>query len=194
MRCIIVGMILVLLSAAVFAATPTTAADPRVRIVTEWGDIEVEIFASAAPVTAANFLRYVDAHKYDHTTFFRTVTMANQPHDPIRIEVVQGGDVADGQSFPSIAHEPTSHTGLRHLDGTISMARGAPGTASASFFFCIGPQPELDCGGRRNPDRQGFAAFGRVVSGLDVLRRIHRAPATGQTLTPPVRILRVQRI
>ncbi|MCK7482451.1 MAG: peptidylprolyl isomerase [Candidatus Moduliflexus flocculans] len=153
----------------------------------------VEVDLVRAPVTAANFLRYVDAGLYDDSTFHRTVTRTNQPRDAVRIEVIQGGQIDEAKEFPPIVHETTLATGLRHFDGTISMARSKPGSATSSFF-CVGDQPELDFGGRRNPDGQGFAVFGRVVEGLDVVRTIHGLPAEGQQLMPAVRILSVRRL
>ncbi|MDW7761663.1 MAG: peptidylprolyl isomerase [Acidobacteriota bacterium] len=168
--------------------------NPRVLMHTEAGDIVIEIDAEAAPVTAANFLRYVDAGLYDGTVFHRTVTAANQPNDAVRIEVLQGGMVSRESSFPPIEHETTEQTGLRHCDGAVSMARLTPGTAASSFFICVGEQPELDFGGRRNGDGQGFAAFGRVIEGMEIVRTIHAAPADGQRLLPPVRILSIARI
>jgi len=176
------------------ALTAGAAQNPRVVIETEKGAIVVEVDLVRAPVTAANFLRYVDAGLYDGSTFHRTVTPANQPRDAVRIEVIQGGQLAEEREFPPIAHETTATTGLRHLDGVISMARDKPGTAASSFFFCINDQPELDFGGRRNPDGQGFAAFGRVVAGMDVVRAIQGLPAEGQQLKPPVRIISVRRL
>lgn len=181
-----------LLSLALFAAA--AAENPLVLIRTEKGDIAVEVDLARAPVTAANFLRYVDAGLYDDSSFHRTVTLANQPNDPVRIEVIQGGQLPEEKDFPPIAHETTAATGLRHVDGTISMARSQPGSASSSFFFCINDQPELDFGGRRNPDGQGFAAFGRVVKGMAVVRAIQALPAQGQQLAPPVKIISVRRI
>ena len=168
--------------------------NPRILMHTEAGDIVIEIYAEAAPVTAANFLRYVDTGLYDGTVFHRTVTAANQPNDAVRIEVLQGGMIARESCFLPIEHETTEQTGLRHCDGAVSMARLAPGTAASSFFICVGEQPELDFGGRRNGDGQGFAAFGRVIEGMEVVRTIHAAPAEGQRLLPPVRILSIARI
>jgi peptidyl-prolyl cis-trans isomerase A (cyclophilin A) len=158
------------------------------RIRTEVGEIHVRIYPDQAPVTAANFLRYVEAGLYNHTNFFRVLTPANQPDDPFRIEVIQGGAVDEKKCFPAITHETTKMTGLSHKDGTISMARAGPGTAACSFFICIGRQPELDYGGRRNPDGQGFAAFGRVVKGMDVVRRIQKMNQDRQFLKNPVAI------
>jgi peptidyl-prolyl cis-trans isomerase A (cyclophilin A) len=113
----------------------------------------------------------------------------------VKIEVIQGSvsPERDRDDFPPIAIERTDVTGLRHRDGTLSMARGGPNSATSSFFICIGDQPELDFGGKRNPDGQGFAAFGAVTGGMDVVRAIHASPANGQALTPPVRILNIAR-
>ncbi len=168
---------------------------PRVRVETSLGAIVIEVDTVRAPVTAANFLRYVDAGMYDGGRFHRTVTLANQPQSPVKIEVIQGGlDPARHRDFAPIPLERTDITGLRHRDGVVSMARGGPDTATSDFFICIGDQPALDFGGARNPDGQGFAAFGRVVSGMDVARRIQHAPADGQRLTPPVAIVSARRI
>ena len=168
--------------------------NPVVRIKTSLGDIRVEVFQQAAPVTAGNFLRYVDAGLYDGTTFFRTVTLENQPDDKVKIEVIQGGMVPEEKRFPPIEHETTEATGLRHLNGAVSMARFKPGSAASSFFICIGEQPELDYGGARNPDLQGFAAFGLVLDGMDVVERIQVQPHECQRLTPPIVIESVSRL
>jgi peptidyl-prolyl cis-trans isomerase A (cyclophilin A) len=167
-----------------------------VLIETERGDIQVEVFEEAAPMTAANFLRYVDEGRFAGAFFYRVVTMANQPDDSIKIEVIQGGlgFKENENRLAPIAHETTAVTGLLHTDGTISMARDAPGSASSEFFICVGDQPDLDFGGRRNPDGQGFAAFGRVVDGMDVVRAIQGQPADGQMLRDVVRIVNVQRL
>ena len=157
----------------------------------------MEVYLERAPITSENFLRYVDDGLYDGTAFFRTVTMENQPSSEVKIEVVQGGTVPRDRAYPStyppIEHETTEATGLSHVDGAVSMARMKPGTATSSFFICIGDQPELDYGGKRNPDLQGFAAFGYVTEGMDVVREIHRQPCEGQRLVPPVEITSVKR-
>lgn len=184
-----------MLLSVLLAMLASPAPPPRVVIDTDLGAIEVELAPAQAPSTAANFLRYVDARRYDDGRFHRTVTPANQPQNKVKIEVVQGGvaPAHEKEDFAPIALERTRDTGLRHQDGTLSMARDGPDTATSDFFICIGDRPELDFGGARNPDGQGFAAFGRVVSGMDVVRRIQAAPADGQTLTPPVRIRSVRR-
>jgi peptidyl-prolyl cis-trans isomerase A (cyclophilin A) len=167
----------------------------RVLIETEKGDIEVELDAAKAPATVANFLRYVDGKLYDGGRFHRTVTPDNQPDNKVKIEVIQAGINPDRakDEFAPIKLERTRDTKLAHKDGTISMARDGPDSATSDFFICIGDQPELDFGGKRNPDGQGFAAFGKVVKGMDVVKKIQAAKADGQTLTPPVKIVKVTR-
>jgi peptidyl-prolyl cis-trans isomerase A (cyclophilin A) len=161
---------------------------------TELGDIYASLDLKKAPVTSLNFLRYVDNRMFDSTRFYRIVSLDNQPNDSIKIEVVQGGRYEnEDKGFPPIAHETTKMTGIKHKDGTISMARDGPGTATSEFFICVGDQPELDFSGKRNPDRQGFAAFGKVIKGMDVVRKIHSITADGQYLQKPVLILEIAR-
>ncbi len=173
-----------------------TGSNPRIMIRTDVGDIKVEVFAAQAPITAANFLRYVDAGLFKGASFYRVVRPDNQPNNRVKIEVIQGGlGFSDEERpFPPIEHETTNKTGILHRDGTISMARDAPGSATSEFFICVGDQPELDFGGKRNPDGQGFAAFGRVVEGMDVVRKIQRQPDDGQMLKQQVKILAIERI
>ena len=144
-------------------------------------------------MTVANFLRYVDSGHYEGGTFFRTVTLQNQPQNDVKIEVVQAGPHPwkNYAPFEPIELERTGDTGIRHIDGAISMARAEPNSATNSFFICVGDQPELDFGGRRNPDGQGFAAFGRVIDGMDVVRAIHSSTAHGQALVPQIDIEKI---
>jgi peptidyl-prolyl cis-trans isomerase A (cyclophilin A) len=171
---------------------------PQIRMQTDLGVIEAVLYADQAPVTVANFLKYVQAGHYTGGQFHRTVRLNpdNQPGNAVKIEVIQGGvnPKFSEKDWPAIALERTRDTGLKHLDGTLSMARAGPDTATSDFFICVGDQPELDFGGKRNPDGQGFAAFGRVTRGLDIVRKIQTAPADGQKLTPPVRILKIERV
>jgi len=178
-----------LLAIGVYAQPPV-----KCLIRTSMGDITIELYPDRAPLTVANFLKYVDTHLYDGTHFFRTVRMDNQPDNAIKIEVIQGGDVPPGRELPAVIHESTMKTGILHRDGTVSMARKEIGTATCNFFICIHDQPQLDYGGRRNPDGQGFAAFGKVISGMETVRRIHQLPADGQILFQPVMIITVNRI
>jgi peptidyl-prolyl cis-trans isomerase A (cyclophilin A) len=167
---------------------------PRVIIETRLGNIEVEVDTIKAPITSANFLRYVDLGFYRFGRFHRTVRDDNQPNNKVKIAVIQAGlDSFRVKDFPPIALERTRVTGLSHKDGTISMARDGPDTATSEFFICLGDQKELDYGGKRNPDGQGFAAFGRVVLGMDVVAKIHRSSATSQRLMPPIAITNIVR-
>jgi peptidyl-prolyl cis-trans isomerase A (cyclophilin A) len=199
----------VLIAAVVASATPIlaqTEAKPPVRVLvqTELGDILLEIDVARAPGTSTNFLRYVDAGHYDGGTWHRTVKMDNQPQSDVKIEVIQAAvnPKYAKSGFEPIPLERTSSTGLRHVDGAISMARGAPDSATSGWFVCINDQPSLDFDGKRNPDGQGFAAFGRVVKGMDIVRKIQQAPsssdrssnAEAQRLTPPIQILKVARV
>lgn len=172
-----------------------TDSSTRVVIETEAGSIHVTLEDERAPGTVANFLHYVDAGLYDGGRFHRVVRMDNQPNDTIRIEVIQGGVNLERmtENGDPIPLERTSFTGLRHLDGTISMARFQPDSAVSDFFICIGDQPELDFGGMRNPDGQGFAAFGQVTGGMDVVRTIQSGVTDGQTLIFPARIIAIRR-
>ena len=170
--------------------------NPRVLMSTELGDITIEVYLDKAPITVANFLRYVDENRYQDACLYRVVRMDNQPNNDVKIEVIQGG-IGFGESYlrlPPIAHETTDKTGIRHRDGVISMARQEPGSADAEFFICIGDQPELDFGGKRNPDGQGFAAFGRIIKGMDVVRKIQQQPDAWQMLISSVKIVTVRRI
>ena len=172
-----------------------TQAPVRVVMQTDLGEIEIEVDSAHAPVTVTNFLKYVDAGLYDGGLFHRTVRPDNQREKPVKIAVIQGAANASRKSefLSPIALERTNKTGLAHKDGTISMARDGPDSATSDFFICIGDQPDLDFGGKRNADGQGFAAFGRVVKGMEIVRKIQAAPADSQTLMPPIKILKIVR-
>jgi peptidyl-prolyl cis-trans isomerase A (cyclophilin A) len=192
---LVVALVVILaLPVAARAQAPVT-----VVIETSAGGIEVALEPACAPGTVANFLRYVDAGLYDGGRFHRAVRMDNQVRQDAKIEGIQGGRDPErakaGPGFGAIPLERTSVTGLRHVDGAISMARGsAADSASSDFFICIGDQPSLDFGGARAADGQGFAAFGRVVSGMDVVRAIQRgATNEREQLLVPVTIVRVAR-
>lgn len=167
---------------------------PKVTIQTGLGQIVVEVDTAKAPVTAGNFLNLAEGHVFDGASFYRVARPDNQPLNQVKIEVIQGGLFEDSLvlKYPAIIHETTRETGIRHLDGTISMARDKPGSASTEFFICIGDQPSLDYGGARNPDGQGFSAFGKVVEGMDVARLIQQKPDTSQYLTDPIKIDRIK--
>jgi peptidyl-prolyl cis-trans isomerase A (cyclophilin A) len=169
---------------------------PRILMETELGDITIEVYPDKAKVTAENFLTYVDEGRFAGAVFYRIVRSDNQPGDSVRIAVIQGG-LFEGDHpamLPPIYHETTQQTGILHRDGVISMARWQPGTATSEFFICLGDQPELDYKGKRNPDGQGFAAFGKVIEGMDVVKKIHQLPVDGQYLDPTIKILKVSRL
>lgn len=182
----------------------------NIRIDTTLGTIIAEIDTERAPITAANFLQYVDEGAFDGGAFWRTVRMDNQPDVEVKIEVVQAivAPTFEKKLHPAIALERTRDTGLQHVDGTLSMSRFALDTAQAAFFICINDQPELDFGGKRYADGQGFAAFGRVIKGMDVVRQIQQSPCstdgsaptpeyaqvTYQRLMPPIGITKISRV
>ena len=157
-----------------FTAISADAETVKVKLETTMGDIHIDLYADKAPITVENFLKYIDGGLMNGGAFYRVVHMQNQIQNDIKIEVIQGGisGNSDIASFDPIPLERTRDTGLKHLDGTISMARGGPDTAGSEFFICINDQPSLDFGGMRNPDGQGFAAFGMVSEGMDIVRAI----------------------
>ena len=170
---------------------------PRVQMETSAGRIVIEVETIKAPITAANFLRYVDEHRFDGMSFYRA--MKSGPGTGL----VQGGANNDPERvLPPIAHEPTTVTGLSHVDGAVSMARYAPGTATGDFFVSVGPTPSYDAGRSFSIDADGFAVFGRVIEGMEVVRAILDAPTSptegegfmrGQMLEPKITIVRAWR-
>lgn len=191
-----IALAIAFLALAVFPGTAAAEALPRVRLETSAGTIVIELETKRAPITAGNFLAYVDGGKFDGKTFYRAARNKKAPE----YGLVQGGlnHRVVGALLP-IEHEPTSKTGLRHLDGTVSMARHAPGTAMGDFFITIGRAAYLDA----REGSPGYAAFGRVVEGMDVVRKILASPTypggrsqntIGQMIIKPVRIVRARRV
>ena len=166
----------------------------NIEIKTELGNIIAELYPDKAPVTCDNFVKYIKNDQFKGANFYRVVRLNNQPNNDIKIEVIQGGlgfDVGESP-YPPIRHETTKETGVLHQDGTLSMARAKTGTASSEFFICIGDQPDLDFGGKRNPDGQGFAAFGKIIEGMDVVKKIQNMPDNGQMLIEKVKIISIK--
>ncbi|HYD11783.1 MAG TPA: peptidylprolyl isomerase [Allosphingosinicella sp.] len=179
------------------AATPAPL--PRVALETSMGRIVLELDVVRAPITGRNFLRYVDNRRYDGQQIYRSMKTGDN------LGLIQGGIVTDGRLlFPPIAHEPTSQTGLTHVEGALSAPRGAVGTARADFTIMASPLHYLDAGPESGSgDGLGFAVFGRVVEGMDVVRAILNAPTSptegagamrGQMLQPRVRIISARRL
>ena len=193
------ALLLPLLAAAMPAAAQTAPAARTTDVVvkTDAGDITLALDPVHAPLTVANFLRYVDAHRFDGVTFYRAMKLGPD------LGLIQGGVRNDPKRlFPPVAHEATTQTGLAHVDGTVSMPRNAPGSANGDFFITVGAIPSLDADPSRPGDNAGFAAFGHVVAGMDVVHRILDAPTSptagagpmkGQMLAPAVRIVSVRR-
>lgn len=194
------GAAMALLALGLGCAGPT-AGPVRVVFETERGNITLDVDTARAPVTAANFLRYVDGRFYDGGIVNRAVRPDNTVRHDVEVQVIQfqSNPARETELFSPIPIERTNVTGLRNVNGALSMARNEPDTAQASFSIVIGDQPEMDFGGKRNADGQGFAVFGRVVDGWDVVKKIHQSH-TGtdgdyktETLDPPIKILRAHR-
>ena len=183
-------------------APPQPAPKPptRVAVETPLGRIVIELHTKEAPITTANFLRYVDQKRYDGATFFRASRAPGAPE----YGLIQGGVQGDPKRvLPPIAHEPTTKTGLKHVSGTVSIARNAPGSATSDFFILIGDAPGLDADPAASGDNQGFAAFGTVVEGMDVAQKILALPTPGkainpvmkgQIIDPPLKIISARRV
>jgi peptidyl-prolyl cis-trans isomerase A (cyclophilin A) len=193
---------------AALAVTQTQGTPPPVAVIfeTALGRLTMEVDLARAPITAANFLKYVDGKFYDGGMINRAVRPDNTTRHDVEIQVIQfqSDPARRREQFPPIPLERTSVTGLKHVNGALSMARSGPDSATTSFSVVINDQPELDFAGKRNADGQGFAVFGRVVAGMDVVANIHAAktlapdaPQKGaygtETLDPPIKILKAYR-
>ena len=172
---------------------------PRVTLTTALGPIELELATDKAPITATNFLAYVDQKRLDGASVYRAMKLAANPLNGL----IQGGLQGNpAKVLPPVAHEPTTKTGILHKNGVISLARYAPGTATCDFFICVGDQPSLDADPRQSGDNLGFAAFGHVTRGMEVVKTILLAPTSptagegvmkGEMLDPPIAILTARR-
>ncbi len=180
------------------ACSPKKYVNPNVEIQTQFGNIQVELYPDKAPKSVAAFLSYVESGLYKNGSFYRVLKEENQPSSAFKSELIQGGiwqsDNKKALSLQGIPHETTKQSGILHTDGTISLARTTPGTASSEFFICVGDQPAYDYGNNANADKQGYAAFGRVVKGMDVVRLIHSQPENGDNFYPPIPILNIKKL
>ena len=172
--------------------------NPHVRIETKYGDIEVELYPDQAPKSVAAFLSYIDSGYYKNATFYRVLRDDEQPSDAPKSELIQGGiwktNYALSEKIAGIPHEPTNQTKILHKDGTISLARQEPGTANTEFFICVGDQPGFDYGGANNADGQGYAAFGKVVKGMNVVKSIYNAPENDGEFYPVIYINKIKKL
>jgi len=170
---------------------------PRIQITTNFGNIEAELYPDKAPITVAAFLSYVDSGLYKNSSFYRVLLVESMASD-YNSGLIQGGIWQSNNkkaiSLPGIVHESPRQTGLSHTSGTLSLARSTPGTANSEFFICIGDQTGYDSSKNFNPDGLGFAAFGRVLTGMEIVRKIQSQPANGQSFTRPITILNIERL
>jgi peptidyl-prolyl cis-trans isomerase A (cyclophilin A) len=192
-RVILLSFLLILIS-----CSSNKYKNPHIEIQTRLGDIEVELYPDKAPKSVAAFLSYIDSGFYKNSSFYRILNDENQPSNAPKSELIQGGiwktNYKKSSTLPGIPHETTQQTGILHKDGVISLARQEPGTATTEFFICVGDQPGFDYGGENNADKQGYAAFGKVVKGMDIVRQIYRRPEEDQAFTPPVDIYNIVRL
>ncbi len=158
---------------------------PTITISTNYGDIEAELYPSKAPKTVAAFLSYIDKDLYKNTTFYRVLKDDEMPTD-YNSGLIQGGVWPNLKPISGIEHESTKLSGLSHTDGTLSMARTGVGTATTEFFICIGDQTSLDAGRSGTKDSLGFAAFGKVIHGMDIVRKIQATKNNGDQLTEKI--------
>lgn len=170
---------------------------PHVIIETAYGEIEIELYTHKAPLTANAFLAYIDSGFYNQSNFYRVLNMYNQPSNAPKAFLVQGGIWKSNnklaQSLQGIPHESTKQTGILHKEGTISMARNEPGSGGPEFFIMVEDETGFDYGGENMADGLGFAAFGSVVRGMPIIRKIHDLKEANQYLQPPVYIHTIRR-
>lgn len=170
---------------------------PHVIIETAYGEIEIELYTHKAPLTANAFLAYIDSGYYNQSNFYRVLNMYNQPSNAPKAFLVQGGIWKSNnklaQSLQGIPHESTKQTGILHKEGTISMARNEPGSGGPEFFIMVEDETGFDFGGENMADGLGFAAFGSVVKGMPIIRKIHDLKEANQYLQPPVYIHTIRR-
>lgn len=190
--------LLIIVMVFIVACNSTENKNPHVEISTKFGDIEVELYSEQAPETVKAFLRYVDSGYYTNSAFYRVLRDDEQPSNAPKSELIQGGlwktNYKLSAGLPGIKHETTAQTKILHKNGVISMARLEPGTANTEFFICVGDQPGFDYGGANNADGQGYAAFGKVVKGMNVVHSIYDAPESDGEFDPLIYIFKIKRL
>jgi peptidyl-prolyl cis-trans isomerase A (cyclophilin A) len=192
-----IGCCLLAISLLVGCGTAAKNSDTvEIEIKTVEGTVVAELYPKQAPESVKAFLAIVDQGLYKRSYFYRILSDENQPSNAPKAELIQGGlwsRTKKRPELPHIPHETTQQTGLTHSTGTLSLAREEPGSASSEFFITLSDLPGFDFGGENNADGQGYAAFGRVISGMDIIRKIYRKPETDQYFDPPVMIVDIQR-
>ena len=184
--------LLIVTLSILLSACGTKYKNPHIEIQTQFGDIEVELYPDQAPKTVKAFLSYVKAGYYNNSSFYRVLNDENQPSNAPKAELIQGGIYKSKpkvhDTLTGIPHETTEQTHIQHKRGVISLARLAPGTATSEFFICLADQPGFDFGGENNADKQGYAAFGKVVKGMEIVNKIYNQSEEDQSFDPPVSI------
>ena len=190
-------LIILVISIVLICGCKPKYKNPHVLINTGMGDIELELFPDKAPKTVAAFLSYVDSGYYNNSAFYRVIKAESLPTDN-NTGIIQGGIYQSHKSMigkvQPIPHESTRHTGLSHVDGTVSFASLGAGTATTEFFICIGDQTPLDAGGSGSNDGQGFAAFGKVFKGMGVVRKIQNQNNYGERFEKKIDIVSIERL
>ena len=188
---------LILYACVFFLCSCKTYKNPHILITTNFGNVEAELFPDKAPVSVAAFLSYIDSGFYKNSSFYRVLFVESMASD-LNTGIIQGGiwqsDNKKAIALAGIPHEAPKQTGLTHTSGTLSLARSLPGTANSEFFICVGDQTGYDSSKNYNPDGLGFAAFGKVVSGMDIVRKIHGQSASGQSFIKPITVFNIERI
>ena len=188
---------IIIATVAVLLFSCSSSKNPHIIIKTNLGNVEAELYPDKAPKTVAAFLSYVDSGFYKNSSFYRVLFIEAMASD-YNTGIIQGGIWQSNNkkaiALSGIVHEPPNQTGLSHTTGTLSLARSTPGTANSEFFICVGDQTGYDSSKNYNPDGLGFAAFGRVISGMDIVRQIHKQPANGQSFTRSITILNIERL
>ena len=192
MKKIFQNLLLPLILTILFSCNSRDYKEPTIKIETVLGNIVVELYPNKAPKSVTAFLAYIDSGIYKKSTFYRVLKEEDQPSSATKSQLIQGGIYQTNPKFlqrqPGITLETTKETGLKHENGTISLARSTANSASTEFFICIGNQPAYDYGGSANSDKQGFAAFGKVIKGMDIVKRIHNQHSEGTSFDPPITI------
>lgn len=187
------NILLLFFFASLFSCNQKKYDNPRILIITNYGDIEAELYPKNAPKTVASFLSYVDAGYYKNTSFYRV--LKNEDLTPENnYGMIQGGLWPHPKNLTGIEHESTKQTGLSHTNGTLSLARIIAGTATTEFFICIGEETAFDAGGSASKDGLGFAAFGKVIDGMEVVRKIQNQKTTGDLFSKKIIISNIKKM
>ena len=175
-----------------FSCSQKKESNPVVQIISPYGDVQIELYPAKAPKTVAAFISYIDSGYYKGSSFYRVIKAEDMPTD-YNDGLIQGGIWPLMKNIKGIDHEPTSQTGLSHTNGIVSLARTGPGTATTEFFICIGDQAQLDAGRKGTGDGLGYAAFGKVIKGMDVVRKIQSESSTGENFRNKIPINNITR-